>query len=137
MSTRHFGSGVIKIGTTASPTDTFECQISNFVISSSAQSVTVPPTYCDGGSTAARPSQFSVQMTYMQDWGETVSLSELLWDEDGNLLYFSFEPTDTTAGTWAGTCYAVAGDVGGEGQGLWVSTDDLPCDVKPTYTPAV
>ena len=136
MSTQHFGSGVIKMGTTASPTDAFECQISNFVITSSPNSISIPATYCAGQSTKAQPSSFAVSMTYMQDWGETASLSELLFNNDGSLLYFEFEPTDTTAGTWNGTCWAVAGDIGGEGQGLWVSSEELPCDVKPTYTPA-
>ena len=137
MATQHFGSGVIKIGTTASPTATFECQVSNFIISSNPQSITIPATYCQGATQKAQPSQFSVNITYMQDWGEADSLSELLYAEDGNLLYFEFDPTDTSAGTWDGTCYAVAGDVGGEGQGLWVSSEELPCPAKPTYTAAV
>ncbi len=137
MSTQHFGSGVIKMGTTASPTDTFECQISNFVIASSPSTITIPATFCVGQSTKAQPSSWSISCTFMQDWGETASLSELLFNNDGSLLYWEFEPTDTTAGSWAGTCWAVAGDVGGEGQGLWTSTEEMPCPEKPVYTPAV
>ena len=132
-----FGSGTIAIGTTASPTDQFECQVSNFTLTSTSQTVSVPATFCDGATTKATPSSWAVSLTFAQDWGATPSLSELLYDEDGELIHFSFVPSDATAGTWAGTCYAVAGDVGGEGQALWVSTDDMPCPAKPTYTAAV
>lgn len=134
MASPIFGSGTIAIGITASPTDQFECVISNFVVSATAQSITIPATYCAAQSTAAQGSSFAVSMTYQQDWGDTPSLSELLWNNDGELLYFTFTPDEPEAGSVSGTCYAVAGDYGGEGQGLWVSTGDLPCPSKPTYT---
>ena len=132
-----FGSGTIKIGTTASPTDQFECVISQFVVSASPSSITIPATYCEAESTAATGSSFSVSWNFAQDWGATPSLSELLLAQDGNLLYWAFEPDDVTVGSFTGQCYGVAGDIGGPGQGLWVSTGQLPCPEAPVYTPPV
>jgi hypothetical protein len=132
-----FGKGTIKIGTTASPTDQFECQISNFTITPSANSIQIPGTYCQGPSIAAQSSTFSIALSYLSDWGETDSLSQLLWDNDGLPLYFTFEPDAPGLPTADGQCYGVAGTFGGEGDGLWQTTSTLPCVSKPTLTPAV
>ena len=133
---RIFGSGTIKIGLTASPTDQFECQISNWTATATAQSVTVPATYCQGASQAATPSAWSVSFDFAQDWGSSPSLSELLHTNDGELLYWTFEPDDIATAKFDGRCYAVAGDIGGAGQDLWVSTGSMPMPEAPTYTPS-
>ena len=137
MSVPQFGKGTIAIGVSASPTDQFECILSEFVVTSSANSITIPGTYCAGPSQAAQGSSYSVNMTYMTDWGETASLSQLLWDNDGDVLYFEFVPEDNTIPQCAGQFYAVAGNFGGEGDNLWTSTGSMPCVDKPTITPQV
>ena len=137
MAKRIFGSGTIAIGATATPTDQFECQISNFTITASPNSIAIPATYCAGPSSASQPSSFAVELSYAQDWGETNSLSELLFDNDGQTLFYDFKPDDATVGHWDGELYAVSGDIGSEGQALWVTSNSLPCVAKPTHTPAV
>jgi len=130
-----FGSGVIKIGATASPTSAFECQISTFTVTPTANSINVPATYCTGPTIAAQKSTFAVALTYMSDWGQTDSLSELLWDNDGDLLFFEFTPSDNSIPECAGQFYAVAGTFGGDGDSLWTTTSSLPCFEKPVLTP--
>jgi hypothetical protein len=76
-------------------------------------------------------------MTYMSDWGAAASLSELLWENDGGILYFDFTPSDTTIPSCAGSFYAVAGTFGGDGDSLWTSTASMPCVEKPVLTPPV
>mgnify|MGYP001818057825 CR=1 FL=1 len=132
-----FGSGTISIGITASPTDQFECQISAFTITPSANIGQVPGTYCAGPSSYAQKSNFAIDMSFMSDWGATPSLSQLLWDNDGGVLFFTFDPSDATIPAASGSFYAVAGTFGGEGDSLWVNTASMPCVEKPTLTPPV
>jgi hypothetical protein len=130
-----FGSGTITVGTAATPTDAFECQITNFTITPTANIGQVPGTYCQGPSSYAQKSNYAVEIAYLTDWGATKSLSKLLWDEDGNEIFFVFTPQDTTIPVASGSCYAIAGNFGGEGDSLWVSTGSMPCPEKPTLTP--
>ena len=135
MATTIFGSGTLAIGATASPTDMYECAVGNFVVTASPNLIPIPATLCIGPGNASQPSSWSCSITYMQDWGETLSLSQLLFDADGTELFFEFTPNDTTVPSCAGSFSAVAGDYGGEGQGLWTNTSDLPMQDKPTITP--
>ncbi len=136
MAKQIFGAGTLAIGSTASPTDQFECQVSQFVVTSSASLIPVPATLCAGPSNAAQPSTYSLSMTYAQDWGETVSLCQLMFDNDGTgTLFFEYTPNDTTVPSCAGEFWALAPDFGGAGQNLWTTSDDLPMITKPTLTP--
>jgi hypothetical protein len=70
----------------------------------------------------------------MSDFGATPSLSELLWDNDGDPLYYTFTPDDTTIPEATGQFYAVAGTFGGPGDDLWTTTGSMPCVAKPVLT---
>ena len=131
-----FGSGVILIGDTASPTDAFECQISEFTVNASANTGQIPGTYCQGPSQYGQASTYGVQMTFLQDWGETGSLSQLLWDNDGDLLYFIFTP-DVSGTDCTGSYYAVGGSFGGAGDQAWTTTANMPCPAQPVVAPVV
>jgi hypothetical protein len=130
-----FGAGTLAIGPTASPTDQFECQAGSFIISSTANLIPIPPTLCAAASNAASPSTFGIDLQFMQDWGATPSLSEVLNDADGSTLFFEYVPNDVTVDTATGEFWAVAGDYGGVGQGLWSSQDTMPMVEKPVFTP--
>ena len=134
MATTQFGKGTIAIGLTASPTDQVECQISNFTVTPTANSIQIPATYCVGPSVAAQQSTFAIALSFMSDFGASPSLSELLWDNDGQTLYYEFTPDDVTIPIATGQFWAVAGTFGGPGDGLWVSTVSLPCVEKPVLT---
>lgn len=130
-----YGKGVLTVGTTSSPTDDVSCQVRAFTITSTAATQPIPATLCAGAGTYAQPSSFSISLEYMQDFGAAASLSELLFDNDGEPIFFNYVPEDTTVPEASGSCFAVAGDYGGEGQGLWVSSDEMPLIGKPVYTP--
>ena len=132
---QNFGEGTIAIGITASPTDMFECQINAFAVQASANTTTIAGTYCVGPSNRATASSFAVAMEYLTDWGNTDSLSQLLWDNDGELLYFVFAPADPAMPNCSGTFWAVAGPFGGPGNDVWTGSGTLPCPEKPTITP--
>ncbi len=133
----NFGKGLIKIGTTASPTDQHECSVSNFTITPSANQVNIPGTYCAGPTVLAQQSTFAIQMEWLSDWGANSSLSKLLWDNDGSPLYYSFEPDQTTnpgAPTATGQLIAIAGTFGGPGDNVWTNSQPMPCVAKPVLT---
>jgi hypothetical protein len=134
MATTIFGAGTLLIGV-GTATDAVECQVGEFTVTSTANLIPIPPTLCQSASNAASPSTFSLTMQFMQDWGQVVSLSQTLFDADGTELAFIYTPTDVTVPTAEGVFWAVAGDYGGTGQQLWVSTDDMPMVEKPTITP--
>ena len=135
MATQNFGEGTIAIGTAAAPTTTHECQLSGFAIEASANSTAIAGTYCAGPTTRATASSFAVNMSYLTDWGATDSLSQLLWDNDGKLLYFVFTPTDPEMPDASGQFWAIAGPFGGPGNDVWTGTGTMPCPEKPTITP--
>ncbi len=132
---QNFGEGTIAIGITASPTEMFECQINAFAVQATANTSPIPGTYCVGPSSRATASSFSVAMEYLTDWGNTDSLSQLLWDNDGDLLHFVFAPADPAMPNCSGTFWSVAGPFGGPGNDVWTGSGTLPCPEKPTITP--
>jgi hypothetical protein len=137
MATTIFGAGTLAIGATIAPTDQVECQVGQFTVTSTANLIPIPATLCVGPSQSAQPSSWSVEMVYMQDWGEVVSLSQSLFDADGTILFFDYTPNDAAVPGATGSFYAVSGDYGGVGQGLWVSTDSMPMTEKPAITAQV
>ena len=133
---QNFGEGTIKVGITASPAEAFECQINAFAVQATANTTTIAGTYCQGPSNRATASSFGVAMEFITDWGNPggESLSQLLWDNDGDLLYFEFAPTDTDMPNIAGSFWAVAGPFGGPGNDVWTATATMPCPEKPVIT---
>ena len=130
-----FGSGVIEVGLTPSPTDAVECQVSNFVVTANANTVAVPGTYCQGPSSAGQKSSWSLELSAISDFGSTPSLAELLFDNDGTILFFEFTPDDLDVPDATGSFYAVAAPFGGEGAGLWQYTLTLQMPEQPVLTP--
>ena len=130
-----FGKGTILIGPTATPTAAVECQVTSCVVTPSSNLGQVPGTYCQGPSSFAQGSNFSLDLAWLSDWGATNSLSQLLWDNDGSTLFIEMTPDDANIPTMEGEFYAIAGTFGGEGDSLWTSSQSMPMTTKPTLTP--
>lgn len=130
-----FGSGLISVGLAPSPSDAVECQVSNFVINANANTVAVPGTYCQGPSSAGQKSSWSLDLSAISDFGSTPSLSELLYDNDGEILFFEFTPDDGDVPEAAGSFWAVAAPFGGEGAGLWQYTLTMQMPEAAVLTP--
>ena len=132
----NFGRGTIAIGDAVGPTDQFECQIQNFTITPSPNLIQVAGTYCEGPTTLAQKSTFSIELEWLSDWGSDVSnsLSQLLWDNDGEPLHFTFTPEAETLPVATGQVIGQAGTFGGPGDNIWTNSTSLPCTSKPTLT---
>jgi len=129
-------NAILKLGPTATAVD-FSCQVNSAALTPTPNSVDVPATFCVGKSTTAAPSSFALDLTYLQDWGDAASVSQYLYDNDGQQgVDFEMSGIATTGNTVTvtGVCTIVAGDYGGEAGTPLQATVSLPCDGKPTIT---
>lgn len=95
------------------------------------------PTLDGSVSKNVGPPSYSLVITAGQDWGIT-GLARFLWDNEGDLLDFSYQAhgagTPAAAGTpiVTGQCRAVPGAYGGEAGTFAEIEVSLPCVTKPT-----
>jgi hypothetical protein len=122
---------VITFGDVASPVSV-ECQVTSAAITSTPNLITVPATGCEGSSQMPAASTYALALTFLQDWGQTDSLSQLLWDGEGDLSEFSIAlATDPLVPVATGSVRLVAGSYGGDFSQPLSSTVTLPCQGKP------
>jgi hypothetical protein len=117
---------------------TFECQVNSLAITSVPVYNTIPATGCAGASQSPGRTGYQLDLTYLQDWGATESLSQYAFDNDGARKWYRFNADavqypDLQA---EGECYVAAGSYGGTfGDGSAAqSTSTWPCVDKPAIT---
>jgi hypothetical protein len=82
-------------------------------------------------------TSWNLVISYLQDWGlDANALSEYLFTNDGNEVWFRIDPVDAGVKGMDGKCFIVAGSYGGGAGENWVETVTLPCSVKPTVLTA-
>jgi hypothetical protein len=129
------------IGLDTSPT--FECQLISAVITPQPVYNTIPATGCAGATQSPGRTGFSLDLTWLTDWGAVESLSQFAWDNDGTATFFRFTDDGTAAAgaatTAEGQAYVAAGGFGGTfGDGSAAQTTATwPCVDKPTIGPSV
>jgi hypothetical protein len=109
-------------------------QVISFRIVAQPNLTGVPATYGAAASESAAASGFQVELSILQDWGATTSVSEFLFDNDGEEIWFQHDPAGSSEPTFKGAVYAVAGGWGGAADESWVDDLTFPCVAKPTYT---
>jgi len=130
-------SGTIMLGTTAVPTDDYSCQVINFTLESVANTTERPGTFCAAPATLNAASSWQVSFQYLQDWGATESISQFLFDNDGQEVFFSFAPDVPTVPTATGSFFAQAGSYGGDAGSSWDFSGTCGLNGVPTFTPPV
>jgi len=128
-------SGTITVGPTGSEI-AVECQIVNWRCEPEANDSQQPGTYCEAPTTVPGRSSWFAAFDYLQDWGKADSLSQLLFDNDGLPLDFTFSADAAGVPTVTGTMYARAGTFGGAAGEVWQSSGRCPLTSAPTITPA-
>lgn len=108
-------------------------QVISFRITPQPKLTTTPATFGAAESENAAASGFQVELSILQDWGATTSVSEFLFDNDGVAVWFQHDPAGSSEPTFKGEVYAVAGGWGGAADADWVDDLVLPCTAKPTY----
>jgi hypothetical protein len=107
-------------------------QVTSFRVVPQANLADVPATFSDPAGQSAAASSWQVEVSYLQDWGKTDGMSKFLYDNDGVLMWFRFDPAGTTEDGFEGPCYLTAGAYGGAADGNWVDDLVFPCAAKPT-----
>jgi hypothetical protein len=111
----------------------YECQVTQAAVTSTPNLITVPATGCQGSSQMPAASTYALQLTYLQDWGETGSLAQFLWDGEGTESTFSVTLSSAPLYPVAtGVVRLVAGQYGGDFSQPLTATVTLPCQDKPT-----
>jgi hypothetical protein len=114
----------------------YECQVTSAVITPQPVYNTVPSTGCAGASQSPGITGWQLDLAWLQDWGQTDSLSHYAYTNDGVAKWFSLTldsigmPTQTAEGQ----AYVSAGGYGGTfGDGsAAAATATWPCLDKPT-----
>lgn len=119
--------------TTGDSTDTaFTDQVTSFKVVPVQQLADIPATFSTAAGQSAAASSWNLEISYLQDWGLAAGVSKYLYDNDGALLWFRFDPAGTTEDGMEGPVYVTAGAYGGAADENWVDDQTWPCPVKPT-----
>jgi hypothetical protein len=120
------------------PLVAYSCQITDIVLEPTQNTTTTPGTYCDAPHDTPGASSWAMVISFLEDWGNTPSLSEFTFDNDGALCDFNFE-TANPAGvpSMTGQAYVTATAFGGNPGAAWtVATQRWSLKTKPTLVPA-
>lgn len=106
-------------------------QVMSFRVVPSANLVDIPATFGAAAGQSAAASSWQLEVSYLQDWGATVSMSKFLYDNDGVLMWFQFDPAGATEDSFKGSCYLTSGAYGGAADENWADDLVFPCPSKP------
>jgi hypothetical protein len=115
----------------------YSCQITEARITASANTISVPATFCAPASDTAGQSSYALELNGLQDWGSADSLSEYLFANDSKQICFALYIDGSKDPRASGKVTAIAGDFGGPaGTDPLTFSSTLPILGKPTITKA-
>lgn len=112
-------------------TDSYEAHVSQVQMDPTSQTVRwrgMTPTSVHSFGTTA---EWAATLTYAQDWETTNSLSNYLYDHEGETIPVTFAPK--AGGTaWDASLIIAPGSIGGTGDTVATATVTLGIDGRPT-----
>jgi hypothetical protein len=116
----------------------YACQVTEIIVEPTQNTTTTAGTYCNAPHDTPGASSWAVVISFLEDWGNTPSLSEFSFTNDGKLCDFEFTSTNpATTPSMTGQVYVTATAFGGPAGESWaVTTQRWPCPAKPTLVPA-
>lgn len=125
---------VMKKATLLIPTDNYAAHVSSVLITPTAPSFSW--TGLDNNTyNAVGAATWACTVEYAQDWETADSLSQKLYDSEGQIITVTFEPVAGGAG-WTVPLIVVPGAIGGPVNSVATASVTLPCTAKPTLVPA-
>jgi hypothetical protein len=118
----------ITIGGTA-----FEAEISSVKLTPTTPSATFKGLKRGSSFTKSGLASWVAGLNFGQDHEAATSLSNYLFDHEGEELPYTIEPIDGGTG-FAGTLIAQAGEIGGDVDAFGTASVTLPVQGKPTRT---
>lgn len=128
-------AGTIKLALDGvTPLVEYSCQITMFQIVPSQNTARRAGTYCGAPADTLGLSTWSVNVSWLQDWGAATSLSEFALTNDGELCDFEFTSANpTSCPSMTGTFQISAGAFGGPPGEAWEAGPlTWPMDSLPT-----
>lgn len=117
--------------------DNYEKHVSGVTFTPSTSSATWKGLSPSAVYTNIGAATWTVDLTFAQDWDTEDSLSAYLFENEGEEVTLTFQPVNGVSGTWSATVIITPGAVGGAVDSFAEGTASLPCQGRPTYTPAV
>jgi len=130
-------AGTIAIALTGiTPLVEYGCQVTNIMLEPTQNMTTTPGTYCAAPHDTPGASSWALVISFLQDWGNTPSLSEFVFTNDGALCDFEFTSSNPdTVPSMSGSCFVTATAFGGDPGAAWqVTTQRWPMQEPPTLT---
>lgn len=86
--------------------------------------------------TDANTATWTCDLTFVQDWTSTTSLSRFLYENEGDTVPVEFRPISGEGPTFEAEIVITPGAIGGTVGAASESTVSLGCNGKPTLVPA-
>lgn len=118
----------VTIGGTA-----FEAEVSSVKLTPTTSSSTWKGLKAGSSFTKSGQATWVVGLNFAQDHEAATSLSNYLFDHEGEQLPYVIEPIDGGTG-FSGTLIAQAGEIGGDVDAFGAASVTLPVQGKPTRT---
>ena len=108
----------------ATPDVTATCQVISAALVAAPQTESTPATLCGAATTRINGVDYSLAVTYFQDWTDPDGFSQ--WLFDNAMADQAFLLTLTNGGSMTGTVQVVPGDYGGAAGSSLQATSSLP-----------
>jgi len=120
---------------TVGGTDSFEKHVSNVTFTPSVSTATWKGLNPDAVFTNVGSSTWTVDLSFAQDWETTNSLSQYLFNNEGDEVTLTFEPISGSS-SWTAQVILVPGAVGGAIDSFAEASVSLPVQGRPVFTAA-
>lgn len=117
-------------------TDSYEKHVSGVTFTPTSGTVNFNGLAPDAVFTFPTATTWTLQLEYAQDWATVNSLSEYLFNHEGEKVTMTFEPVNGGAGFEA-EVFIASGAIGGTVNAVATATVTLGISGKPTLIPAV
>lgn len=124
---------VLRLGD-ATTGDEFQKAITSAILTPSSSNVTFQGGTPDAAFTFPGPVSWTLNLTYAQDVDTAGSLSQYLWEHQGEEIEFMLKPKATGTTEWAGTVIIAPGAAGGAVAAVATATVALGVQGAPTPT---
>lgn len=107
-------------------------QVTNFEVIPAPNLISAPATLGNRASRSAGLSDYAIKVDFLQDWGQAGSISKYMYDNEGETVWFEYNPAGATEDSFKGQCDVVGAKYGGPSDGNWTDSVTMPCPSKPT-----
>lgn len=133
VQTLTIGPGVLTIGETDA-LQTFEQQATSCKVTPSVNKGDRVPTLSGASVAGDRTETFTLNGTFLQDFGKVESRTEWLWTHRGEVHPFAYTPNSSNGKTITGRLTVEAIEIGGDAESKPTSDFEFELEAAPEFT---